>query len=95
MTEMESAAGAAPRGPEIDQDILALADEIVQAARRLGNGTVGLQLDEGPLGRTRGIGVAGNREKQGGVNKKDGGEESVLFHESMLLGLTKIHMTRQ
>ena len=74
LTEMESAAGAAPRGPEIDQDILALAHEIVQAARGLGDGPIGLQLDEGPLGRTRGGGMAGDREHQGRGDEKDSGE---------------------
>ena len=67
------AAGAAPRGPEIDQDILALAHEIVQAARGLGDGPIGLQLDEGTLGRPRGGGITGGREHQAG-DEEDSGE---------------------
>ena len=73
----------------------ALADEIVQAPRGFGDGPVGLQLDEGALGFPLGRGKTGYRDQQGGRDEKAGEEESVLFHETMLLCLTKIRTTRQ
>ena len=39
--------------------------------------------------------MAGDREHQGGGDEKDNGEEPVLFHESMLLCLTKVRTIRQ
>ena len=44
-------AGTTPGGPEIGQDILALADIVVQGAFFLGDGAVGLELDDGGTGQ--------------------------------------------
>lgn len=40
-------AGTAPGSPEFDQDILALADEVIQGAFFFGKGVVSLELDNG------------------------------------------------